>query len=93
MDCVCDCMYNIHSMDIKMNKAAALILAIGASQMCYFLFQAAAFMFEQKWPWESISGSVVGDVFGGFLIFLGCGVLAGALHQIGVILHYDRSIK
>ena len=78
---------------VQMINLSVLILGIGVVQLCYFVFQAAAFVLEQQWPWQTLSESVVTDVFGGFLICVGCIILSAALFQMHYILHHNHSAE
>ena len=78
---------------VQMINLSALILGIGAVQLCYFVFQAAAFVLEQPWPWAALTASVASDVFGGFLICVGCIILSAALFQMHYILHHNHSAE
>ena len=90
MDCVCCWNDRLGIRGVQMINLSALILGIGAVQLCYFVFQAAAFVLEQPWPWNTISSSMAADVFGGFLICVGCIILSAALFQMHYILHHKH---
>ena len=74
-----------------MINLSVLIFGIGTIQLCYFIFQAAAFVLEQQWPWNTLSASIVGDVFGGSIIFVGCTILTAALFLMDYILHHSHN--
>ena len=93
MDCVCCWNDRLGIRGVQMINLSALILGIGAVQLCYFVLQAAAFVLEQQWPWQTLSESVVTDVFGGFLICVGCIILSAALFQMHYILHHNHSAE
>ena len=93
MDCVCCWNDRLGIRGVQMINLSALILGIGAVQLCYFVFQAAAFVLEQPWPWQMLSASVASDVFGGFLIFVGCAIASAALFQMHHILRHNGGHK